>query len=302
MLVALLIRPIVRIIDFIQQPQLEETTEQLQQTPSDNQAPEPSPEMPQGLPNNRPNASGDNSRPAGNPENGRHEGHPRAVSGTTAHRYRGEQRTGRGDQTYSRLRAQNTRLRSLENYHRQLVDEHESLEHSHHQLSEAHQVTVTSLCETQTTCKKQQEEIKTLREKLRGTSALLDVRNQELKVAKTFLSKEDTFSTSDVVQSIRDLNSEIMQTAAHLAENLPLKRVRTPRAEDIPEGLYKSTFVTLVLLQGSGDEVDMGSLELALQGFLAVYACRIANTWGFSPGSSQCAGLYSTVCETGTSI
>lgn len=123
-----------------------------------------------------------------------------------------------------------------------------------------------------------------------------------MKVAKTFLSKEDPISTSDVVQSVRDLNSEIMQTAAYLAENLPFKRIRTPLVEEIPEGPYKSIFVALVLPRGSGEELDVGSLELALQGFLAFSASGIANTWGFSHASGWCDELYSKVRETGARI
>ena len=283
MFTVLLTRPITRIIDFVRQPQ-EETVEQLQQTSLDDQAPEPSPEMP------RVSTSG------------RHEGHHRAVSGNPADPKRGGHRPTREEQLQSRLQTQATRLTSLEKDHRQLVGEHKSLEQNHHQLSEKHRAVVTKLYETHVTCKKQQQEIKTLRDKLCGTSALLDVRNQELKVAKTFLSKEDPLSTSDVVQSVRDLNSEIMQIAAHLVENLPLKRVRAPLAWSIPEGPCKPIFVTLVLPQGSGGEVDAGSVELALQGFLAVYASWFANTWGFSQASGLCDELYSTVYEMGTFI
>jgi len=280
----LVTRPITRILDYVRPPQVEETVDQLRRTSLDGQVPQSSTEMPR------------------DPTNKRHEGHPRAISGTPAHPKR-EHRSGREDQLQSRLQTQTTRITSLEKDHRQLVDEHKSLEENHRRITEERRAIVTNLSETHTTCKIQQQEIKTLREKLRGTSELLDIRNQELKVAKTFLSKEDPFSTSDVVQSVRDLNSEIMQTAAHLAENLPLKRVRTPLARgDIPEGPCKSVFVTLVLPRGHGDEVDAGYLELALQGFLAVYAGWIANTWGFSQASGLCDELYSKVREMGTFI
>jgi hypothetical protein len=299
MFMALFARLITDFLYFVGRFRPGKTVEQLQQTFLDNQISEPPLEMRQISSDDHTGVSGDNPRTVRILANGRHEEHPRAVSRTTARRYRGEQRPGREDQFRSRLRTQAAHLRSLKSYHHKLADEHKLLECSHHQLSEAHQVTATNLRETQATCNKQQEEINILREKLRGASTLLDIRNQELKVAKTFLSKEDPFSTSDVVQSIRDLNSEIMQTAAHLAENLPLKRVRTSRAEDVPEGPCKSIFVTLVL---PGAEVDVGSLELALQGFLVDYTRRIVNAWGFSQGSSWYNRLYSKVCETGTLI
>jgi len=303
MLVDLLTRVIALAFDFVRQPSVEEATEQLQQTSLDDQDPKPSPDMPQNPPNDRSDAPGDSSRTDGNRANGRYEGHPRDAPRATAHRNRvGEQRTNRADQFYSRPRTQTARFRSLENDYHQLVHETELLERSHRGLSATHEVVLIKLREAQTAFNKQQQETNTLREKLRSTSALLDVRNQELKVAKTFLSKEDPFSTSDVVQSVRDLNSEIMQTTAHLAENLHLKRIRTPLVEQVPEGPYKSMFVTLVLSQGSGEEVDVGSLELVLQGFLTSYVCKIANAWCFSKASSWYEKLYSKVCETGTFI
>ena len=231
--------------------------------------------------------------------NGRHERRPCPVPRTGTHKHHG---SSREDHLQSRLRVQSTRLKSLENDHHQLVSERGSLERNYHKLLETHQITITNLHETQLTCKGQQQEIDNLRERLRDTSALLDVRHQELKVAKTFLSKEDPFSAFDVVQSVRDLNSEIMYTAAHLAETLSLKRLSTPSAEEVPEGPYRSIFVTLVLPQGSGEEVDAGSLELALQGFLASYASGIANKWGFSHASTWYNKLYSKVCETGAVI
>jgi len=193
-------------------------------------------------------------------------------------------------------------LKRLGNNYQQLFEKYKSLEHSHCGLSEAHQVVVTDLQEAQVTCRRQQEEINALKKKLHGTSALLDVRNQEIKVAKTFLSRENLFSTSEIVQSVRDLNSDIMQTAAHLAENLHLKQVHPSRAEEIPEGPYKPILATLVLQPGSGVEVDVGSLELALQGLLAVDLYWIVSAWGVGQASGWCNEIYSKVCETGTQV
>lgn len=314
MFLGLITRPITRIFDLWQpsqveeaavQPQqspletrdqIEEATPQLQHTSLDNQDLNLLSDMP---PNDQGNASGDDWKTV---RNGRHEGRPRPIPGIGTHKHRTEHLLGREDPSQSRLRAQSARLKRVENDHRQLANEHGSLQHSHRQLFETHQTAITNLHETQMTCKGQQQEIHVLREKLRDTSALLDTRNQELKVAKTFLSKEDPFSTSEVVQVVRDLNSEIMQTAAHLAETLPLKRFRTPSAEEVPEGPYKSIFVALVLPQGSGEDVDVVFLELALQGFLALSASGVANAWGFSNGSGWCSKVYSKVCEAGTPI
>lgn len=262
-----------------------------------------SPGIRQEPPNDHASASGDDSSVVRNPTDARREGCAgQAVSGATQNRDSGERQTSRGDQTRARFAMYTSRFRSLKNDYDRLANEHESLYSRHCQLSGTHRAAVTKLHETRTFCREQELEINDLRGKLRRNSALLEVRNQEAKVANVFLSKEDPFSTSDVVQSVRDLNSEIMQTAAHLAENLPLKRVCAPLAEEMPEGHHKSIFVTLVLPQGAGEEVDVGSLELALQGSLAFYACGIANTWDFSSTSRWYDKIYSKVCETGTLI
>jgi len=297
MLPALITRPITRIVDIFSPPKVEDTVEQPQRTSLDDQVPTPSPEMPRHPSQGHADASGDNSTLVHNRTNGRHEERPRPAPRTGAHR----PWLSREDHLQSRLRIQTARLRSLENTHDQLASEHESLKRDHRQLLETHQIALTNLHGTRMTCKEQQQETDALREKLRDSSVLLDVRNQEMKVAKTFLSREDLFSASDVFQSVRDLNSEIMQTATYFAETLPLKRLRTSSAEEVPEGPYKSIFVTLVLPQGP-EGVDVGSLELALQGFLTFYTSAVVNTWGFSSTSSWCDKLYSKVCETGMLI
>ena len=295
-------RPTAQVIDPTRQLQVEETTQPLQRAPLDDQVQEPSPETPRDQPNDRASASGDGWRTVRNPRNERHEGHLRTVSSTTAGGHRGEYSTNRGPHFRLFPRERSTRSTRLENDYRQLTDEHEALRRNHRRLRQAHQVAVADLSEAQTTCGKQQQQINVLKGKLRQTSAFLEVRNQEAKVAKAFLSKEDPISASDVVQSVRDLNSEIMQTAAYLAENLPLNRTSIPLVEEIPEGPYKSISVALVLPQGSGEELDVGSLELALQGFLAFSASGIAGTWGFSYASRWCDDIYSKIRETGAWI
>ena len=275
--------------------QIEEATAQLQRTSSEDQDSSPLSENP---PNDRTNASGDDRKIA---KHRQHERHSRPGSGTSGHRYPSEHSSSRGDPSHSRLRPQSAHPKRSETDFNQLADEHEVVKRNHRRLSETHRITIADLRETQSAYKRQEQEINLLKEKLRDTSALLETRNQELKVAKTFLSKEDPFSTSEVVQAVRDLNSEIMQTATYLADTLPLKRSRTSPVKEFPEGPYKTIFVSLVLPHGS-EEVDAGSLELALQGFLTSYASRIANTWGFSRGSSWYDKLYSKVCETGVSI
>jgi len=312
--------PVAWFLDLMKTPQAEEATAQPQRAPlenqdqieaataqpqyilSDNQDLDPTSKMPQNPPKTQTNASGGDRKMVGNHTNGRHEGHPRPVSGTGSQQYYAEHRSGREDSSQSRFRAQAAHLKRIERNYEQLVDEHGSLQHNYTKLYQAHQTTIADLRETQVACNGQQQEIKMLREKLRGASALSDVRNQELKVARTFLSKGDLFSTSDVVQLVRDLNSEIMQIAAHLVETLPLKRFCTPSAQGVPEGWYNYIFSTLVVPQGPGEEVDKGSLELALQGFLALYAHAVTNAWSFSHGSDWCDTLYSKVCEIGTLI
>ena len=262
-------------IDLVRPRPVEEPTGTLQQTPSDNQLAESSSDMVHKRPSESTGASQGSSKRL-REQSERHGEH---LSKTTGHGLGGEDQPAPRSQQVARFR---------------------DLENTHHRLSEAHKVVVTKLRETHATCQKQEQEINLLRERLRESSTLLDVRNRELKVAKTFLSKEDPFSTSDIVQSIRDLNSEIMQIATHLAENLALKRLRSLPAGNIPEGPCKPIFTSLILPRGLWDEVDEGSLELALQGYLVVWVYLIVNAWGFGEASGWCDQLYSKVCETGT--
>jgi len=282
----LITRPVKYVIDIFLPSRVKKIIGWLRQISLDDQDVTPSPEMPQHSPDDHTNASGGGRRTVGDHESGRHREH----------------QSSKEDRLQPRLQEESILLSNLENDHRQLVHEHESLERTHHQLSATYKDAATNLRETQMTCQRQQEEIIALRGRLLDASVLLDVRNYELEVAKAFLSKEDRFSTSDVLQLVRDLNTEIMQTAAYLAETLPLKRFRITSAGEVPEGPCKSAFVALVLLQGSRKGVDEGSLELALRGFLTFYASGIANTWGFNyvPGSYN--ELYSKLCETGALI
>ena len=218
--------------------------------------------------------TGDSSKRGRRPDNEGHEGHPRTSSKATP----------REDQ--SALRSQQ-------------IERSRHPENPYHKLYSAYRGVQTQLQETQTKFKDQQHEIDSLKEKLSNASVLLDARNQELKVAKAFLSKEDQCSVSDVVQTVRDLNSGVMQTAALLADNLALRRVRNYPTGNIPEEPYRSIFAILVLPQGSAYEVDAVSLELALQGFLNVWLYWITNLWGFSGGSGWHDEIYSKVCENG---
>lgn len=267
--------PLKWIPDFIQRHLLRKPTEQ---APPENRLIEPPPGMVQKRPNERTGPPESDSKRV---KNERREGRLSIVSKAATHGH------GREDQSPSRSQLA-ARLSDVENVNRKLSDDH--------------QVAITELRETRSTCEKRQQEINALKEKLRENSVLLDARNRELKVAKTFLSKEDPLSTSDVAQSVRDLNSEIMQIATHLADNLALKRVRNLPAGDIPEGPCKPIFTALVLPRGPSDEVDVGSVELALQGFLVVWAFWIVNSWGFGEASGWCDQLYSKVRETGMLI
>lgn len=288
-LFSLSIKPFRGAVERIRRPpsrQVEEPTGQLHSTSSNNQSAGPSSDMAQKHINDHAHDSEDNSR---GPKNDQHEGHLQSTSTIITR----SARHGREDQSDSRSQQA---VRPVPG------GERKSLEDRYRRLIEMRRRTMAKLREVQDRCKSQQQEIDLLKENLRGTSEILDVRNQELKVAKTFLTKEDPCSLSDVVQAVRDLNSEVMQTAARLADNLALKRVRNYPIGPIPDGPYKSIFVTLASQQGPGDEVDAGSLDLALQGFLIVWVYWIANAWGFCQPSSWFHGLYSKVCENGTLI
>ena len=264
----------------------------LQPTPSDSHLAETSRDMVQRPPDDRSKPPEEHSKGSRRSENGsRHEGH----------RSTGKHSTGVQVEPPAYLVG---RLGDVESAYSLLVDEHKLLEQNHNKLSGAHRGLENNLHETQVTCKAQKREIDFLKEKLRCASALLDTRNRELKVANAFLSKEDSFSISEVLQFLRDLNSEIMQTATHLADNLAvnLKWTRNHPTWNIPEGPYTSLFVHLLIPRSIGDAVDAASLDLAFQGSLIIWVYLTISAWGFGQVSGYCEELYSKVRETGMLI
>lgn len=279
MLTELILNPLRWTVGFILRP-ARQPIEPHQQTSPDNQLVEPPSDMIQERPNKHTSVREDYSKKVRGSESERHGGHLRAASKTTASEHSKE------EQSISRSQ-EAARIKNLENVRDKLVNDRQGV--------------VNKLHETQVLCGKQHQEITSLRARLRDTSELLDVRNRELKVAKTFLSKEDPCSTADAVQSVCDLNSEIMQIATHLADHLGLKRARNSLVGSVPEGPCKPIFTALVLPRSPWDEVDAASLELALQGFFVVWAFWIISAWGFGEASGLCDHLYSKVRETGTS-
>ncbi|KAI0034223.1 hypothetical protein K488DRAFT_84197 [Vararia minispora EC-137] len=94
-----------------------------------------------------------------------------------------------------------------------------------------------------------------------------DARDEELATLKAFLSKTDDFSGAQILQSVQDLNTEIVQLAAAVSEEFPLSR-RGPsswtpaQAEVIQNALGDGM---LGLLRDRDHEEDPSLVQLAVQ-------------------------------------
>ena len=65
---------------------------------------------------------------------------------------------------------------------------------------------------------KQQQHVEGLRNEHQSTIALLNTRTKELRAAQVYLTKADAVSDADVCQMVMNLNSEVFQIAASIAD------------------------------------------------------------------------------------
>jgi hypothetical protein len=103
----------------------------------------------------------------------------------------------------------------------------------------------------------------------------LESSGEELRSLKSFLTKTDDYSGQQIIQTVHDLNSEILQLAASVSDEFPLTR-RSP-------GLWKEShceFVReaigdgiLALLRDGDHEDDPTIVQLAIQAW-EVWCCH----------------------------
>ncbi|KAN0139021.1 hypothetical protein V8E53_003409 [Lactarius tabidus] len=103
----------------------------------------------------------------------------------------------------------------------------------------------------------------------------LESNGEELRTLKSFLTKTDNFSGQQIIQSVHDLNTEILQLAAAVSDEFPLSRCAP--------GLWKESHCELVreaigdgmltLLRDGDHENDPTVVQLAIQAW-EVWCCQ----------------------------
>ena len=141
---------------------------------------------------------------------------------------------------------------------------------------------------------------------------LLAVRTSELKGAQAFLTKADQLSGADVIKLVEDLNGEIMQTAATLAEELPLElkgntqsNGKDLESEDFVEAYTRAEDVIgprlAELLRTTDHNEDPIMIQIALQASMSAYTHWIVSSWCFESPEDEhmLSEIYARVREAG---
>lgn len=127
--------------------------------------------------------------------------------------------------------------------------------------------------------------------RLATTKTLLEASSAELTVLRSFFANMDTHSGADVTSMVESLNSEVMQTAAIIADSLrspPLSRKAYPKRYKHPDDHNERTIQEGVLarplvhaLQKGKHEVDeiIILVQVALQACLVEATIGVVNSW-----------------------
>jgi hypothetical protein len=132
------------------------------------------------------------------------------------------------------------------------------------------------------------------------TQALLEVRTQELKGAQSFLTKADSLSGAEVTSMMEGLNSEILQTAAFIADSFEFSKGKTIAQQEHDAAYSRVTHYMgdgmshiLTSIQHSEDPM---LVQIALQSCLAWCSKHFVETWCFG-GDPQSHHLISSVYD-----
>lgn len=143
---------------------------------------------------------------------------------------------------------------------------------------------------------------------------LLGVRTAELKGAQAFLTKADQLSGADVIKLVEELNAEIMQTAASMAEELVIEQKKVDgekkegREEDSEQMVEVHARTEEIigprmtnLLKTSEHHEDPILIQIALQASMSAYSHWIASSWAFESPEDEhmLSEIYARVRETG---
>lgn len=130
--------------------------------------------------------------------------------------------------------------------------------------------------------------------------ALLEARRQELHDAQHFMGTADTISESEIVQQVRDLNTEIFNLAQSMSDAKP----RTAHALGQQEAGRALTDMLhdrfLHILQSASLHGDTVLLEIAMQQVASQYLSDLICTWTNNhKGDRFFECVYRRICRSG---
>ncbi|KAL6306647.1 hypothetical protein BKA93DRAFT_728707 [Sparassis latifolia] len=116
--------------------------------------------------------------------------------------------------------------------------------------------------------------------------ALLKARSAELQDAQQYLSKVDNIPDADVHRAVEQLNAEIFQMAAQIADTLTFDNYpNLDFANPMVEGTQLEGILGLAVIQSlkcSRHKDDPICVQIALQACMTVFSSWIIETWDFS--------------------
>lgn len=143
-------------------------------------------------------------------------------------------------------------------------------------------------------------EIEVLKRENADKAKLMEVRTLELRTAQAFLSTSDSMSEEEVVQTVKDLNSDIFQAAVTFAEDMMTGEKGAPRrsAFDYVADRHGTSFANMVQeVQRHPDGHEL--LQSAIQAVIAGDVARIIRSWGLPLENVAVVEVYDNICSFG---
>jgi predicted nucleic acid-binding Zn-ribbon protein len=191
--------------------------------------------------------------------------------------------TKEGDQLEEEVRTRGEKLtrseRELRNLQRQIHDLQENMRRSESNGRALEQ----KLQRQEQENKILQAESHQLKDQYAHTAALLETRTSELKGAQAFLTKADSLSGAEVTSMVEGLNSEILQTAAFMADSFEFAGTLTFVTQERHEAFKKVEHMLgqrmSIMLTAVQHSEDPMLVQIALQSYLIRHCTYLTKVW-----------------------
>lgn len=156
--------------------------------------------------------------------------------------------------------------------------------------------------------RKLEAELQKTKAEHRDSTDLLRIRTAELKGAQAFLTKADVLSGAEVIKLVEELNGEIMQTAAVMAEAFTIEQkieVKDGDSEEMSKVHARASEIVgyrmAELLRTSEHHEDPILIQMGLQGAMAGYTHWVISSWCFETPEDErmLSEVYARVRESG---